>query len=329
MKKCLHVAIDSQSYSSLGITKGLQQHFEEVIQWNWQPVWANEGPIGMWERLIAKAHMEDPDVVFIHIQSGGKIDADVLRSLPERAFTILYTMDVRDDIGWIKDLAPHLGLVVVPDQNTANDLKQSGFNNVIYSHSSADFDVYKFYNPGLLCQPFGPKIVFIGNNYAQSSLDFPKAKERVELVEFLQSEYREGFHVYGQGWKGSKYVNPHDEINIYSCARIAVTHNNFYRNGYSSDRIWRSMGCGVATISQYYPGINMDFNKSVIATWLNFDMLKERIEYLLEHDSERQMMAMAGALWVRERHSWADRFQNILNFMKKMKNELGQQSTAN
>jgi hypothetical protein len=318
----------------------MKELFEEVSVFNWQSVKANEGIIGMWERLIAKAHMEEPDLLFLHVQSGGNLDADLLHSLPEKTFTVLFSFDVRQDIGWIKDLAPHLGLVVVGDMETVDELKRAGFNNVMWSNSAADYDVYSP-QPELITSykigdekkvfPF-PEIVFIGGNYTTSSLkdEFPLAQQRVEMVDFLRNEYGNRFAVYGMGWGGhSRIAEKNDEIAIYNTAKIAITQNQFNRRGYTSDRIWRAMGCGCATISQYYYGINQDFNKNVIKTWLDFDMLKTEIDRLLKNDAEREELAKVGREWVLKHHSWRVRLENILNFIQTRKNELGQQPAAN
>lgn len=319
MSSVLHVSLEAPGiYSSKGLTNAFIQHFGEVSVFDWQRIKFDENVIGMWERLIAKTYMEEPDSIFLHIQSAGNLDHDVLRELNAKSFTILYSFDVRTDIGWIKDLAPHLGLVIVPDYDTADELKKDGFNNVEVLHSSADYDLYR---PVPIQHTEGfSEIVFIGNNYVNTSLDFPLAQQRVEMVEFLQKEYGNRFGVFGNNWGGhSKIINTHDEINVYSAAKIAVTQNQFNRRGYSSDRIWRSMGCGCPTISQYYNGINLDFNPHVIKTWLNFDMLRTEIEKLLNSDKERRIMGEAGREHVLANHSWSNRVVKIKEFIQKHK----------
>ena len=93
------------------------------------------------------------------------------------------------------------------------------------------------------------EIVFLGGNYAMSNMNYPSAQERIELVEFLQKEFPDKFRVYGMGWEGTKMVHAQDEIKIYNQAKIAITHNNFQRKGYTSDRLFRAIGCGAMTIS--------------------------------------------------------------------------------
>src|ERR1700748_3566264 len=145
MKSVLHIRLDAPQYSSDGIEKGLRNNFEEYSSLNWQNIRFNENIIALQDRIIAKSHMEEPDVVFIHIQSPGILDKETLINMHEKSFKILYTFDKRDDLGWVKDLAPCLGLILLPDTDGVIEMEKEGFANVEYMHSSADYDLYRPY----------------------------------------------------------------------------------------------------------------------------------------------------------------------------------------
>jgi spore maturation protein CgeB len=269
----------------------------------------------MMDRLIGKAHMEQSDLIFLHLQSAGAIDVETAKELSKVAFVVNYTLDVRNDNSWYKEIAPHIGLTLFGDWDSVEELKKSGIKNLDYLGSSAD---YSWYRP--LNLPRTEDIVFIGGNYANTALDFPQAKQRVEMVEFMKDTFGDRFKYYGMGWKaGIDMVNPQQEIEIYNRSKIAITHNNFIRGGYTSDRLWRALGCGIATISQYYPGINKDLNKYVASTWLDFPMLKQECEKLLNLEEEREAMGKAGAEWVRMNHSWRNRISQLKELIQKHK----------
>src|SRR5258707_1895731 len=140
------------------------------------------------------------------------------------------------------------------------------------------------------------------------------------MVEFMRDTFGDAFKVYGMGWgAGTEMVNAQEEINIYNRSKIAITHNNFIRGGYTSDRLCRALGCGIATVSQYFPEINKELNKYVAATWLDFPMLKKECERLLNFSEEREAMGKAGSEFVRIQHSWRNRIRQLKELIQKHK----------
>ena len=181
--------------------------------------------------------MCQPGLIFLHLQTPESIDADTAIELSKIGYVVNYTFDVRQDISWYKEIAPHIGLTLFGDYDSIEECKREGINNVDYLQSSCDFDWYKPLN--IREKENTGEIVFLGGNYAMSNMNYPSAQERIELVEFLQKEFPDKFRVYGMGWEGTKMVHAQDEIKIYNQAKIAITHNNFQRKGYTSDRLFR------------------------------------------------------------------------------------------
>src|SRR5580700_1461888 len=110
MKSILFVKIEAPTYSSAGMERAFNRHFKEVSSFNWQKVKFQEKKEGMQERLIAKAYMEKPDIIFLHLQNPDSIDTYTASVLSEIAYTVNYTFDVRSDIEWYKQLAPYINL---------------------------------------------------------------------------------------------------------------------------------------------------------------------------------------------------------------------------
>ena len=311
----LFVGIYSPLFNSDFMVRGFEQAGYRVEKMDWQLIKLNEQIPGLRERLIAKAKLSQPDLIFLHIQNEGVLDRGTVEVLQSVAPTVSYNFDCRpyEQMKWAYDLAPYFELNLFSNTEDVQRCKALDINNCAVLQSSADYGLYKpekyFSDPN-----HTEEIVFIGNKFDNTNMKFDNAAERTQMVEFLDKHYGKQFKAWGIGF--SRMVKPEEEVVIYNSAKIAVTHNNFLRSRYCSDRGFRAMGCGCLTIHQYYPEINKDFNSHVASTWLNFDMLREQIDIHLENEELRIAKAKAGAEWVRENHSWHKRVLQLQELLK-------------
>jgi glycosyltransferase involved in cell wall biosynthesis len=313
----LFVGIFSKMYDSTFMVNGFEEAGYQCEKFDWQKVRFAEGLAGMLDRLIGKAKMMKPDIIFLQIQNPDVLLLDAAKELAKDSFVINYTFDVRNSIDWYKDIAPHIGLTLFGDKQSVAELKKEGIENVEYLPCAADYNIYRKLDIRERTDEYG-EIVFIGNNTVGSSLKFPQSEQRVEMVEFMRKQFGDRFKAYGPNWgMNSGVVYPHMEVLIYNSAKVAITHNHFIRSGYQSDRALRAMGCGIYTIAQYYPEINKQFNPTVLATWLDFNMLAEETEKALSNDDRRKMIADNGHDWVREQHSWTKRIEQLKGLIEK------------
>ena len=316
----LFAAIYAPTYSSDYMVKGFEKAGYNVCVMDWQKIKFNEGVEGMRQRLIVKAEMEQPELIFLHIQNKDVLDKNTAIALQKIAPVVSYNFDCRiyEEMKWAYDLAPHIELSLFSNFEDVQRCNHLGIKNVSVLQSSADYEHYK---PVKLTEQqksdYPHEIVFIGNKFDKSNMKFDKAAERTEMVEFLKKEYGDKFKAWGIGF--SRMVNQQEEQVIYNAAKIAITQNNFLRTSYCSDRVYRAMGCGVLTIQQYYPNINKAFSSAVTSTWLNFEMLKSEIDKYLNNDTLRYAKGRAGADFVRENHSWYNRVLEMQNVLKLIK----------
>lgn len=320
MKSVLIVRLDADSYSSDGICKAFRNNFEVVEEFSWQKVLWNlrdaDDSIGEFRRrLIGKTLAVRPDFIWLHIQREGILDVNTCQALSEISYTCLYTFDVRKEI-WQKDIAPFVDLVLFGDMQSIQEMKEAGFDNVGYLQSAADYDLYKPTGVRHESYPYG-EIVFIGNNYLGTNLEFENSQQRVDMVEFMQKEFGDRFKVYGLGWKNSRMLNPKEEIEAYSTCRVAICHNNFTRNGYASDRQFRAMGCGASTIMHYYPLILFDFRPASNLLWDDFERLGQICITLLKEDNRAIDIGNIQRIEVLSRHTWDIRIKSLLSLIKK------------
>jgi len=320
--KLLFAAVYAPTFNSDFMVRGFEKAGYSVVVMDWQKIKLLEGVEGLRQRLVMKAQMEEPELIFLHIQNAGVVDVTTADELQRVAPTVSYNFDCRsfEDSKWMYDLAPHLELSIFSNNEDVQRCKHLGINNVAVMQSSADFEHYRPFNlSDDKKKEYPHDIVFIGNKFDTTNMKFDKAAERTQMVEFLQREYGNRFKAWGRGY--SRMVHQQEEAMIYNCAKIAITQNNFERSRYCSDRIFRAMGCGVMTIQQYYPEIAKDFNKMVTSTWINFGMLKEEIDMYLDNEDLRAAKSRAGAEFVREKHSWYNRVLEMQSLLK-MNNQI-------
>jgi len=317
-KKVLHFRLDAPQYSSEFMRRGFIEAGYEYHGINWQQIKFDEGVFGFQARAIEAAKQIEPDLIFIHIQSPEIIDPETCKELSDIGFTILFSFDVRDDIAWMKDLEPYLNMILVADGETT---KQFPAGKSYVLQSSCDMDMYypviKEFNQGIY-RRFSYDISFIGSNYVNTNLNFPLAQERYDVMMELKNEYGDRFSCRGMNWANSEYIPPAKEREIYNASKIAICHNNFYREGYTSDRIWRIMACGCFCLTKYFPGIEHIFERGKhLDWWSDINELKLKINHYLNNVEYIQNISMEGYEFVRKNHNWKSRVKEIENLINK------------
>lgn len=313
VKSVLHIRLDAPSYSSNGIMDGFKQNGFEYNCLSWQNFRFENGIDMLRSKVLELAHEHKPTIIFLHIQNSEILDLQLVKQLQEISCVINYTFDVRskENTQWIYDLAPFIGLTLFACKEDVDYCKSIGTHNVSLLQSSIDTFVYK-HGTNDSFPLYSSKISFIGNNYVDTNLNFPLAKERLDMVNFLKAEYPNDFKEYGMNWKYSEIVNVHKEISIYNSSLIAISQNNYDRELYTSDRIWRIMSCGTFCLAKYFKGIEKIFKRGVHLDWFNnLEELKDKIDYYLHNESLRKQMAQEGMNFVRRNHNWSCRIKEI------------------
>lgn len=317
---CLHVGIEAPAiYSSKPIVKAWEENGYQVEFMDWQLIKLNESVEGMWDRVMAKVMMVSPDIIFLHIQNKDAILDTWVQALQDTAPVVNYVFDVRDKEKsiWLYNLCKHVSLNCLASQEDVNECKAMGYNNAIVVQSSADYDFYKSKLKKTDLQKPVPEIIFIGMNHQNTNAGFPLAAERQEMCAFLKSQYGDMFESFGMNQENSHYIHHSEELHLYQNSKIVIGHNNFKREGYSSDRMFRAMGSGAFYLSSYFPGIENMFQREVhLDWWEDFGQLKSLIDFYLSEDAEREAIAEIGSNFVRENHRWADRIKLILNTLE-------------
>lgn len=311
MKSVLHIAINAPTYSSRGMELGFKKAgFTDYEALDYQAIRLNEGTDGLLQRMIAKAHICKPELIFVHIQNNDILDIETVKKLSNIGFTVLYNFDCRNkaESKWMYDLAPYFGLVLFSNEEDVNNCKELGIKNTAVLQSSADFLFYD--KTGIKVDKY-PEIVFVGNNYVGTNLNFELAHERQDMVDFLGLEFDDKFGAYGRG-QFNQMINQQEELFCYNSAKIAISQSNFDKELYTSDRIWKIMACGTFCLVRHFDGIEKLFERGIHLDWFTgLDELKEKINYYLENEDERESIARIGMNYVRENHTWSNRFEEM------------------
>lgn len=314
MKSVLHLRIEAPTYSSAGIEKAFKETGFEYYGFDWQAARFGYGTQTMREMVLREATKLRPSLIFCHVQNSEALDLETYIQLQKVAHTVQFTFDVRDKerSQWMYDVAREIHFSFFACQEDVDNCKELGIDNCAVMQSSCDMDIYK---PLKLPEnPFVPaEIALIANNFANSNLSFENAQERVDMVNFLQKEYGKKFKVWGLHWPDAKVASPNEEVYIYNTCKISLIQNNYSRQLYQSDRIYRALACGAFVLAKSDPGLSELFSiENHLDVWTDFNDLKNKIDYYLSDEKERRSIALAGMNFVRENCSWSARVKTMM-----------------
>jgi len=311
MKSVFHIRIDSApGYRSDAIQKGFIANGFEYHGFDWQAYRMSNGVEKLREEVVRLAAEIKPTIIFAHIQNPEILDLYTWSELQKIAFVINYTFDVRvsHEMAWMYRVAKEVGYTFFACDEDVTNCVVSGIDNVNSIHSSCDMDLYKSQGR----DRYAFDVVFCGNRYDNTNLNFPLSCERQWMIDYLQKDYAGRFMAYGLGQKGG-LIPPEVEVNVYNFSKIAINQNNFYLHSYTSDRLWRIMASGCFCLTKYFPGIEHEFEKGIhLDWWFDYDDLTRLIDKYLEDESARKFMAKTGMDYVRSNHNWTKRIEKML-----------------
>lgn len=312
MKKALLIKLEAPSYSSVGMESAFRDHFE-VKSIDWQRIRFSHGVDGLdvlWQTILAECIGFSPDIIFCQFQKGEILTIEQWEKLATFGFVINYTEDVREDISWYEEVAPNIGLTIFTNVVDVIKINKAGYMFVGYNHL--------WYKPQPKTEKDYGDIVFIGNNYSASNLNFPYAKERQEMVSFMEERFGDRFRAYGLGQR-YQMLPPSQVIEAYNNCKVVITHNNFKRSGYCSDRGLNATGCGATVVHEYFEGIYDMFEKNPYwYTWKTLDDLAENCERVLRRSVD---VREAVSEYARINHSWLNRVKFVIGMTKLIKGE--------
>lgn len=127
-------------------------------------------------------------------------------------------------------------------------------------------------------------------------------------------------HVFGGGWEKLSCMHPenlmiHGMLDSAQCleqlgnSKISLNVMPWFKDG-AHDRIFNSMlnaAVSVTDSSKYLEEILTDGENVIFYKLNDWDMLIERVAYLLEHEEEAEHIALSGQKYARNYHTWENR----------------------
>lgn len=164
-------------------------------------------------------------------------------------------------------------------------------------------------------------VLFVGGgDYPGSPNGYghPEWPYRDQLIQWLREVYGGRFYKFGHPQKTVR----NDALNrLYQNAKVTIGDSvclNFNHKNYTSDRIFETTGRGGFLIYPRIEGIEECFveGKEIIYyDYGNFDQLKEKIDYYLEHDDEREAIRRAGHERTKRDHTYHNRLVAMLEIV--------------
>lgn len=323
------------------LQKGLDSVFECVhFDWmeHWSPTYTNSNhlphlphlphlsksssvnyPVGdVNQRILSAFNNFNPDVVFMHIQSGDVVTIETVKIMSKSSVVVNWTGDVREKVPqWMIDYSKYVDVTLFTNMNDVDVCLANGVNA---DYLQVGFDS-KHFNPLGNTDSKYPEIIFLGSNYGTTP--FPLTQLRSDMVTTLRNRYGSRFGVYGGGWSGMENGNItsyDEEGKAYRSCKIAINLSHFAYKRYSSDRMYRILGSGAFCLSHNYPEIELDFKDGEdLVVWNDVSELITKIDRYLSKDNERGRIALNGCFKARTKFTWHHFAENLKLITDKIK----------
>lgn len=168
-----------------------------------------------------------------------------------------------------------------------------------------------YMSPKLPGEQYGHDIIFVGSRGYH-----PEWSYRPKLIDWAKSLYKGRFEHYGGDGLG---VVRGDKLNqLYADTKVVIGDSlslNFDYPYYWSDRLYETTGRGGFMIFPYIEGIEKEFKlgeELVTYKFNDFEDLREKINYYLENDEEREKIRKAGFERTKKDHTYAKRWEAII-----------------
>jgi glycosyl transferase family 1 len=168
-----------------------------------------------------------------------------------------------------------------------------------------------YMSPKLPGEKYGHDVIFVGSRGYH-----PEWSYRPKLIDWAKNLYKQRFEHYGGDGLG---VVRGDKLNqLYADTKVVIGDSlsvNFDYPYYWSDRLYETTGRGGFMIFPYIEGIEKEFRldeELVTYKFGDFDELREKINYYLENDEEREKIRKAGFERTKKDHTYAKRWETII-----------------
>lgn len=153
-------------------------------------------------------------------------------------------------------------------------------------------------------------IVFVGTSVHSHYFSWDHRKK---LIDWLGVTYDKQF-----GWYGQNDGIRNDKLNTLYASTKVVVGDSVYSPNYWSNRLYETIGRGGFLIFPEIPGIEKEFTPYEhfipykVGHWAE---LKEKIDYYLTHDKEREKIRLAGFEHCKKHHTYKKRCERLIEIV--------------
>jgi len=210
-------------------------------------------------------------------------------------------------------------------------IKQGQQADIMYLTNRGEVPVYqeqgvnaRFITGG--CDPTGHRVVDNTDPFYKSDVAFigkPNTPERAECMQMLAKKF--DLKLWGAGWE--KYGLSAAATDVYASeyrkicagAKIILGWNiDPTIDLYFSNRTWYTLGCGGFLLTAYTPSLDEIFGRGKELDWFeSVGACRDKIEYYLQHEKERQKIAKAGYQLAHDEYSYDKMVEKIIGDLQK------------
>jgi spore maturation protein CgeB len=287
-----------------------------------ETIWLNPAKIARSDGSKADQYMLEkissfkPDIIFIHSQD---IPLPVLQQVCGRGITtVMFYMDWRPKIlQSVIDRATLVDIFLVTGKSQLEDFRRVGVRNPIYFIDACDRHEHRKRHPFLPI--WKSDLAFIGQARPNEL--------RVSLVQKLSRLCH--VRVYGRNWEQVgmkqtlKVLGPRGYSLVCSGAKIILGSDIINtENGYWSNRLWITLGCGGFLLTNYVPGMEDFFINHEHLVWYHSeDECISLVREYLANPLERRKIADQGYRLVHENHTFHHFVDKVLAICEAHRNE--------
>jgi len=270
-----------------------------------------------WQEIVSSVCRFRPDFVF---QTGGRdVSNKHLLGLKRLDYKLVlwypdaYGPYFEPDIEFFKQVKGKFDLILSTVKGVVSQLKEYA-GNVVWGPQYYDQTYFKPTIERLDLKYRICDVCFIGNNNKGVSPD------RDGYIPKLYEKYN--MKVVGRGFDVSGiYIETSEIANVYRNSKIAL---NFITklnpcDLQMSDRIYKILGCGTFCLTQSIQGLEQLFKDGKhLVVFDGYEDLCKKIDYYLEHEDEREKIALEGQKEVLGKHTINIRVKQYLEEIKRI-----------
>lgn len=334
-ERVLHTHLETADDPQAGLVRALQKLGSAGYS---QVAWPNMSRAVVERAVVDAATQLRPTLVFMQLQTPDVVSPATITRVREavndpRLVIVTWCGDVAGrnspwDVDWQVPLGRAVDLTLHSSFTHVKALRAAGVERAAYLQIGYDEEQYRP-APGT---PHAHDICFLGNRYYTpaylSSMREHDADLREAVILAMSQAFGDRFGLYGSGHAGGLgQIALRDAHAAYHRSAIGLNISlcNFF-DAYSSDRIFRILGCGSALLTKRFPMMSV-YGLRDGENCLVWDTPQEAVslarEYLRpERAVDLAAISEAGAALARERHTWDARMHELVPLVAAVRGEM-------